>query len=238
MRSSRLVLSYLGICLAIATVLPALAFVAGYVWLWLTGKGPRFVKRFYAKTLRLLKRGDHHPWNYTAIPNTPFVVGTMPRSEAHLDDLPADVTCVVTLNERWEIEERSPVLRGAPAVFADRSIEWMHLPTPDYTPPRPRDVDRFVSRIRRLQPSKRIFVHCNAGRGRSATLTICGIMALGPPDMTPEEAYDVLASRRRISAMAGCGGRVRTGHWRALTAYASRLKTKRATSHQRTRQSV
>lgn len=211
-------------------VVPAVLFVVGYVWIYLTGLAPRPVKSFYAKMLRVVKNGDRWAWSYNRVKGTRCIIGTIPTRDIHLKELVTKehVKFLVTLNERWELLERSPPLAsGAPKSL---DIETLHVPTPDYTPPSAKDIDRAVlwvsKKLENADPRASVYVHCNAGRGRSATLMLCLIMAL--TGRTCEDAFEFLMSARKVSSMRGCCGNIRTRHWYAAKAYEARLKEKNA----------
>lgn len=200
---------------ALVTVLPALIFVAGYLWIWLGGPSPRCMKTFYAKMLRVLKSGDRWDWNVTHLKKLQVSIGTIPVREAQLKQLHENhnVRFIITLNEQWELDESSPVLRDG---VEEKYFESLRLPTPDYTPPSLGDIRKAVSwTTEKLSqnPGARVFVHCNAGRGRSATLVLCLMIAL--KNMSLEEAYAALSSQRKISRMRGCCDTRRTNHWHA-----------------------
>jgi atypical dual specificity phosphatase len=56
-------------------------------------------------------------------------------------------------------------------------IEQLRVPTIDFTPPRLADVRRAVAFIAsRAERGETVYVHCKAGRARSATIVACWLM--------------------------------------------------------------
>jgi atypical dual specificity phosphatase len=56
-------------------------------------------------------------------------------------------------------------------------IEQLRIPTTDFTPPRLADVRRAVAFIAaKAEKGETVYVHCKAGRARSATVVACWLM--------------------------------------------------------------
>ena len=78
--------------------------------------------------------------------------------------------------------------------YRDAGIEQLYLPTIDFTPPRLEDIQRGVEFIdRHIAAGRKVYVHCKAGRGRSATIVMCYLIRLGH---TPESAQALLSQKR------------------------------------------
>ena len=153
-------------------------------------------------------------WDFTEIEGTGvFAVGTVPLEDAHLDDLvAAGVTAVVSLNQRYEpqLDRGRGGVRAACRRHGGLAHLW--LPTPDYTAPTQRDIRRAVRFIgRHVARGGGVYVHCNAGRGRSAVCALAYIMeanGIGAQERT-RALRSSGASRRCRRGFAGC--RVRSG---------------------------
>ena len=99
---------------------------------------------------------------------------------------PENVTGVVNTCEEYA----GPIDR-----YAAHNIEQLHIPTTDFTHPRIADVRRAVEFIdRHADAGGTVYVHCKAGRARSATVAMAWLMKRH--GMTPEEAQRVLLERR------------------------------------------
>lgn len=79
--------------------------------------------------------------------------------------------------------------------YATYGVEQFRLPIVDFTPPTLEEVEHGVAFIREQHAAgKGVYVHCKAGRGRSATLVMCWLIA--EKRMTPEAAQQHLLQRR------------------------------------------
>jgi|ERR1043165_1678308 atypical dual specificity phosphatase len=78
--------------------------------------------------------------------------------------------------------------------YAAAGIEQFHMPTVDFFPPALEDIERAVKFIQtQAAAGRKVYVHCKAGRGRSATVVICYLIAKG---LTPEAAQKLMLERR------------------------------------------
>lgn len=67
---------------------------------------------------------------------------------------------------------------GPLRLYRDAGIEQLWLPTIDFQPPTLDDIERGVAFIeRQLSAGGQVYVHCKAGRARSATIVLCYLMA-------------------------------------------------------------
>ena len=68
---------------------------------------------------------------------------------------------------------------GPVSVYEKNGIEQLHIPTIDFTHPLIDDVEAAVDFItKHATRGGRVYVHCKAGRARSATVAICWLMEL------------------------------------------------------------
>ena len=85
--------------------------------------------------------------------------------------------------------------RGPIARYREHGIEQLHLPMLDYAEPSPEQVERALAFIRaHVGAGSGVLVHCKAGRGRSATLILCWLVA--ERGMDPEAAQRALTAVR------------------------------------------
>ena len=84
---------------------------------------------------------------------------------------------------------------GPQAEYERLGIEQFRMPTTDFTHPSLSDVRSAVEFIERhIAQGHTVYVHCKAGRARSATVALCWLMHARLH--TPEEAQDVLLTHR------------------------------------------
>jgi hypothetical protein len=100
-----------------------------------------------------------------------------------------EIGCVVCLAPTAELARKSPEYAAAidALTLAERarvpSLEWDHLPIDDLGAPA--DTAAFwavaQSTASRLRSGEHVLIHCAAGVGRTGTLAICVLLALGVP---------------------------------------------------------
>lgn len=79
--------------------------------------------------------------------------------------------------------------------YAKAGIEQFHMPTVDFTHPRLEDIQAAVEFIQRFAAeSKTTYVHCKAGRARSATVALCWLVKYR--GLTASQAQALLLDRR------------------------------------------
>lgn len=84
---------------------------------------------------------------------------------------------------------------GPQSVYEELGVEQLRIPTVDFQPPVLPDVERALDFMReRVAEGKQVYVHCKAGRGRSATVVLCWLIK--EKGMTPEEGVALLRERR------------------------------------------
>jgi len=114
------------------------------------------------------------------------ILGARPfaRDVARLDQL--GVTAVVNTCEEYE---------GPVQQYEQCGIEQLWIPTIDFTPP---SLENICQGVRFIQEKSaeggKIYVHCKAGRGRSATVALCWLMVAH--EMTVDQAQQRLLECR------------------------------------------
>ncbi len=77
--------------------------------------------------------------------------------------------------------------------YSAAGIEQCRIPTIDFTPPSLADIEKSVNFIQaQAAAGKKVYVHCKAGRGRSATVVACYLITKG---FTPEAAQKLLLEK-------------------------------------------
>lgn len=79
-------------------------------------------------------------------------------------------------------------------VVRESSLAYEHLPVPDFSPPLPAQVDRFVSFCdENIGRGGAVVVHCVAGKGRTGTMIACYFVHRG---MAPQDAINEIRRQR------------------------------------------
>ncbi len=79
--------------------------------------------------------------------------------------------------------------------YARHDIAQLRTPTLDFTPPTLADIERAVGYIQaHVEAKETVYVHCKAGRGRSATVVLCWLVA--HRGMQPRQAQAALEAVR------------------------------------------
>jgi atypical dual specificity phosphatase len=115
------------------------------------------------------------------------VMGAMPLPQHAAQLYALGVRGVVNMCEEYA---------GPTEAYRIGGLTQLHLPTIDFTAPSYDAVTRGVAFIREhAARNEKVYVHCKAGRGRSATLVLCWLMEREKIDA--EEAQRRLVARRR-----------------------------------------
>lgn len=84
---------------------------------------------------------------------------------------------------------------GPTAAYTAANIRQLHIPTTDFHPPRLEDLERAVEFMRQCAArGESVYVHCKAGRARSATVVACWLIATH--GLSPAEAQAFMLARR------------------------------------------
>ncbi|CAM0877505.1 unnamed protein product [Alopecurus aequalis] len=149
----------------------------------------------YSLARNHLSPSGFHWWD--RVDATNILLGAVP--------FPSDVPRLHALGVRAVLTLTEPYERLVPAtLYAEHDMENLVLPTRDYLyAPSPDDLRRAVEFIHRNAKGGETltYVHCKAGRARSATVVMCYLVWY--KGMTPAEAYKhVRACRHRVSLAA------------------------------------
>ncbi|OYP36137.1 phosphatidylglycerophosphatase and protein-tyrosine phosphatase 1 family protein [Rhodopirellula sp. MGV] len=84
---------------------------------------------------------------------------------------------------------------GPTIEYHKHGIEQLHIPTTDFTHPRLGDIEAAVEFIQKYKlQNDTVYIHCKAGRARSATVAVCWLMKYR--QMTPDQAQQHLLAAR------------------------------------------
>lgn len=175
---------------------------------------------------KVLKRADSQlEFEYNNV-DMQLVLGRLPKSPAQLQELQekAGVSALLTLNETWELppfiamgaimEKGIISTRGSEASpVPNSSCPVCFIPTPDYCAPTQADIWRGVRWIQEQQDEGRtVYVHCNAGRGRSVVLVLCFLIL--SRDLSARQALQFVQEKRKVAVGPRCCGT--RPQWRAV----------------------
>ncbi|XP_050528990.1 phosphatidylglycerophosphatase and protein-tyrosine phosphatase 1 isoform X2 [Daktulosphaira vitifoliae] len=103
-----------------------------------------------------------------------------------------NVRCIISMNESYELEHFTPL----PEEWKKMGVEHCQLSTRDiFETPSHDNLIKGVSKMESFTKNgKSVYVHCKAGRTRSATLVGCYLMH--KYNWTPQQAIEKIASKR------------------------------------------
>lgn len=85
--------------------------------------------------------------------------------------------------------------QGWPSLYQQHRIEQLWIPTTDFHPPSMTQIDQAVDFITEaISRREGVYVHCKAGRARSATVVLCYLMRQYGID--PETAQQTIQAKR------------------------------------------
>ncbi|WP_234824133.1 phosphatidylglycerophosphatase and protein-tyrosine phosphatase 1 family protein [Bremerella cremea] len=154
----------------------------------------RFLQHLYARMIywpsylynwTMIRRLKWWRW-YDEIDEHVFV-GAVPSRQMAEDLAASGIAAVINTCQEYE---------GPLDIYEEHGIEQLYLPTIDFTPPSVEDIDEGVRFIEKyVAAGKDVYVHCKAGRARSATIVLCWLMKT--KGMTPEQAQVFMKEKRR-----------------------------------------
>jgi len=91
-----------------------------------------------------------------------------------------------------------PEYNGPTVAYSALGITQLHLPTVDHFEPSVESMGKAVKFIKEHQTrGEKVYVHCKAGHGRAAAITLCWMLNESP-EVTAEEANALLHSKRKV----------------------------------------
>lgn len=147
--------------------LARLLFWPTFLWNWLLG--------------RILK--VRHWWDQV---DEGLWLGAMPMSSDVPEFQRLGITGVINMCQEYA---------GPLRQYQTYGIEQLHLPTVDFHPPSLEMIKKGVEFIKQhVDRDGAVYVHCKAGRARSATVVLCYLIA--QRQMSPEAAQNFLLEKR------------------------------------------
>lgn len=164
----------------------------------------------YTLGINRLKGANH--WD-TIIDN--LILGGIPLGD-DLTELADNngVEAVLTLLEDFELKPTlfSPVQAKD---WEDKGVEVRHLKAEDFNPVPQEMIEEGVAFIEKKRAEgKTVYVHCKAGRGRSATIIVCYLLKIKYSEcLSVNDGINFVASKRsQISLNEGQRGAIREYH--------------------------
>jgi len=114
------------------------------------------------------------------------ILGAIPfnRDVSSLKEM--GVKCIINLCAESE---------GPVRVYKEYNIDYFELPTADFTCPDIENIEKGVSIIEQYKnKNEKVYVHCKAGRGRSATIVFCWLVCSRKYSL--DDAMELLISKR------------------------------------------
>eukprot|EP01104_Vermistella_antarctica_P017650 TRINITY_DN628_c0_g1_i4.p1 TRINITY_DN628_c0_g1~~TRINITY_DN628_c0_g1_i4.p1 ORF type:complete len:336 (-),score=52.08 TRINITY_DN628_c0_g1_i4:175-1122(-) len=138
--------------------------------------------------------GLRHAW-WSRIDDT-VILGALPFS--------SDVPTLVSDEAVCGVINTCDEYAGPTELYKELAIEQLRLPTIDYVAPSLVDVDAGLAFIAKYEKrGGSVYVHCKAGKGRSATIVMCYLMK--KEGLTREQAQKrILAARPQASQRLWC----------------------------------
>jgi atypical dual specificity phosphatase len=120
-------------------------------------------------------------WPWWSTINDTLVLGAIPlKNKGHIDILQYEenVGAVLTLLEPFEWESKGPMSSPVqPEDWLQRKVIHHHIHAKDFVALNMEQIQRGVNFIHnQVQKGNRVYVHCKAGRGRSATVVACYLL--------------------------------------------------------------
>lgn len=128
-----------------------------------------------------------------------LLLGAVPLRELHFDELSKlDLKAVISVVEPFELETKT--LFGRPVTADDwkkANIDHIILPSTDFLPPSYSLLETGAKILDKyLVNGQRVYIHCKAGRGRSASVVLMYFYLLKRFDM--KTCYKLLQSKRAL----------------------------------------
>lgn len=154
---------------------------------------PHFIRKLAARALFIPTLGWNyllgrvlHLRNWSDRVDEHVILGALPFRRDVSGLVEQGVKAVVNTCEEYP---------GPLAAYTAAGIEQFHMPTCDFCHPELDDVERAVAFMERhIDQGNTVYIHCKAGRARSATVVLCWLVK--SKGMTPQDAQQFLLTKR------------------------------------------
>lgn len=125
-----------------------------------------------------------------------------------------NVRAVISMNQDYELKPFSPTFEEWKSI----GVEFLQLPTRDFVEaPSLEHIYRGVELIEKYIPSASVYVHCKAGRTRSATLVACYLVKRH--NLSVDQAVEMIQSKRPHIYLADIHLNVIRDYQKSLSAF-------------------
>lgn len=155
-----------------------------------------YKKLKYEASLAYTKYSSNGVW-WSHIAPFKLYLGALPlKNEGHLERISElGVTRVLSMVENFEIEDGWLNIPVKKEDWEEKGIEVMHIEAVDFLPLKWEEIDCGVDYLAEmLENGETVYVHCKAGRGRSATIVIVYLMKFH--HLSFDEAYKFVHEQR------------------------------------------
>lgn len=199
------------------------------VWVIVFGCAPLWASKITARLIRWMKGKKGLPgyrlFNATNIDDHVYL-GSLPHGDHDLIYLKQEcyITSIVTLNESWELPGEATDGGCSTSTLdsmAAMGFRCLWLNTPDYCPVSVANLTRGVDFIiEEVAKGGRVFVHCNAGRGRSTCVVLAYLIKTNGWDA--HASFDFVKRKRNVANLSKLWGT--RPQWRSVCAFQRSLR--------------
>lgn len=152
----------------------------------------------------LIKNKLKSSWNWYNKIDENIILGAMPlKNKNHLEELISlagkkEKLSILSILEKWEVQRQTPFTTPiTPNDWKVNNVNQLIIEGEDHIPPTLEQLKDGVDFINtEIAKGKKVYVHCKAGRGRSAITLACYYMLKNK--RTPRQAIEFIESKRPI----------------------------------------
>lgn len=122
-----------------------------------------------------------HQWSYWTKISDEIYLGAMPlKNWDHLNKIhELGIKAILSVNEDHELEDQFLAKPVKSFDWKDRNIKYLKIATPDLEPIETSKLAMAVDFVvQQVDLGNRVYIHCTAGRGRSASVAICSLVKI------------------------------------------------------------
>lgn len=122
-----------------------------------------------------------YKWSYWTKISDEMYLGAMPlKNWDHVNKInELGIKAILSINEDYEFQDQlfaNPVKAND---WKERDIKWLKISSPDLEPIKVSKLSKAVNYVvQQTNLGNPVYIHCTAGRGRSASVAICSLMQI------------------------------------------------------------